>query len=114
MQPWEIVLERFAEFGRAPTKEKYLAQFDPAMTLRHPGMPAPIGLAEIAGFMAKSLAQYEDYRHTPIYWAVNGETLFVETANTAVVGGQQLTWSQANVITIKGEHIVRGRSHYDR
>jgi limonene-1,2-epoxide hydrolase len=114
MQPWEIVLERFAEFGRAPTKEKYLAQFDPAMTLFHPGMAAPIGLDQIPEFIDKSLSQWTDYRHTPIYWAVNGETMFVETANSAQVGDRKLTWSQSNIMTIKGEHIVRGRSNYDR
>jgi hypothetical protein len=114
MNAWEIELQRFTEFGREPTRERYLAQFDPQATLRHPGMTEPAHLDKIAEFIDQSLALWPEYHHTPVYWAVNGETLFVETSNSAVVNGRRLDWSAANVITLHGDHVFRGRSYYDR
>jgi ketosteroid isomerase-like protein len=114
MQPWEIVLKRFLEFGGAPTTARYLAQFDPEATLRHPGMAAPVGLGGIAQFIERSLEQFPDYRHTAVYWAVNGDTLFVETVCSVVAQGRLFAWPAMQHITIRGERIVRGHSHYDR
>jgi ketosteroid isomerase-like protein len=114
MQPWEIVLKRYLEFGGAPTKARYLAQFDPDATLRHPGMAAPVGLDGITAFIERSLAQFPDYRHTAVYWAVNGDTLFIETVCSVVAQGKLFEWPAMQHITIRGERNVRGHSHYDR
>jgi ketosteroid isomerase-like protein len=114
MQPWEIVLKRYLEFGGAPTKARYLAQFDPDATLRHPGMAAPVGLDGITAFIERSLAQFPDYRHAAVYWAVNGDTLFVETVCSVVAQGRLFEWPAMQHITIRGERNVRGHSHYDR
>jgi ketosteroid isomerase-like protein len=101
-------------FGGAPTTARYLAQFDPEATLRHPGMAAPVGLGGIAQFIERSLEQFPDYRHTAVYWAVNGDTLFVETVCSVVAQGRLFAWPAMQHITIRGERIVRGHSHYDR
>ena len=114
MQSWEIVLKRYLEFGGAPTKARYLAQFDPDATLRHPGMAAPIGLDGITAFIERALEQFPDYRHTAVYWAVNGDTLFVETVCSVVAQGRLFEWPTMQHITIRGERNVRGHSHYDR
>ena len=114
MQPWEIVLKRYLAFGGAPTKARYLAQFDPEATLRHPGMAAPVDLDGITQFIERSLEQFPDYRHTAVYWAVNGDTLFVETVCSVVAQGRLVAWPAMQHITMRGERIVRGHSHYDR
>jgi ketosteroid isomerase-like protein len=114
MQPWEIVLKRYLEFGGAPTRARYLAQFDPEATLRHPGMAAPVGLDGITQFIERSLEQFPDYRHMVVYWAVNGNTLFVETLCSVMAQGRLYAWPAMQHITIRGERILRGHSHYDR
>ncbi len=66
----EIVLQRFADFGAAPTKTRHVAQFDPETTLRHPGIAVPIGSPpcktndrgplHVRGFRAKNGAARQD------------------------------------------------------
>ncbi|HEY2708073.1 MAG TPA: nuclear transport factor 2 family protein [Caulobacteraceae bacterium] len=114
MKPWEVAFERIVEFGRAPTREKYLAQFGPDATLRHPGMVAPVGLAGIAAFIDASLARWTGYRLAPVFWAASGDTLFVETINSAELSGKNLSWPSTQAINLRGDHIVRGQSFYDR
>jgi ketosteroid isomerase-like protein len=114
MKPWQSFLQKYAEFGSKPTKEGYLALFDPEATLCHPGMVSAIGIRQIPDFIERVLERLPNFSFIPIHWAVNADTIFVEARNSAVIAGEQVSWPATYVITLRNDRVLRGRAYYDR
>jgi hypothetical protein len=114
MKPWERFLEKYTAFGQKPTVEGYVALFDPEGTVQHPGMAKPIGLDQLPNFIAGVLARMPEFHLIPVHWGVTGDTIFVEANNTALVNSKHVVWPATYCITLRGEHVLRGRAYYDR
>ena len=114
MKPWESFLEKYTDFGHQPTKDKYVALFDPDATLLHPGMAAPIGIDRIPEFITLALDRLPDFQMIPAHWAANSDTIFVEARNIATARGERIVWPATYVITLRGDRVLRGRAYYDR
>lgn len=114
MKPWEKFLEKYRAFGQHPTRESHAALFDPAATILHPGMGEPMAMERYVDFIAQGLKRLPDFHLIPAHWAVNGDTVFVEARNTAVVRGQPIVWPATYVVTLRGEMVIRGHAYYDR
>lgn len=114
MKPWESFLKKYTDFGRQPTKDQYVALFEPDATLLHPGMAEPIGIDRIPDFITLALDRMPDFRMIPVHWAANSDTIFVEARNTATARGERVVWPATYVITLRGGRVLRGRAYYDR
>jgi hypothetical protein len=114
MTACESFLEKYTAFGREPSLGRYLELFDPEGTVLHPGMPAPIGIDQIPGFISRALATLRGYRLEPVRWCAHGDTIFVEARNSATIGGKRAAWPAIYCITLRGDRVLRGRAHYDR
>jgi ketosteroid isomerase-like protein len=114
MKNWEIFLEKYRAFGDKPSRETHARLFAPDATIRHPGMREPMPAARYVDFIVEGLKRLPDFHLIPIHWAVNGETIFVEARNTAIVDGQQIEWPATYVVTLRGEMVMRGHAYYDR
>ena len=113
MDDWQIYLEKFAAWGAAPSIEGYLALFDPDATLQHSGMPEPISGDDIRAFITRGLNSVTDYRLVPTNWAARGDTLFIETRQSARIAGCEVTWPAALCLTLRGDRVLKGRAYYD-
>jgi ketosteroid isomerase-like protein len=114
MKPWEIFLEKYRAFGERPNRDTHARLFAPDATVAHPGMAKPMPAARYVNFIAEGLKRLPDFHLIPIHWAANGDTLFVEARNTAVVKGQAIEWPATYVVTLRGEMVARARAYYDR
>jgi ketosteroid isomerase-like protein len=114
MKPWERFLQKYTAFGANPTVESYVALFDPAATLLHPGMAAPIGADRVGDFIARSLQRLRDFHFYPINWAANEDTIFVEARNTAMLDDGPIEYPATYCITLRDDRVLRGRAYYDR
>jgi SnoaL-like protein len=114
MQAWERFLEKYRAFGEHPSRDNHARLFDPAATVQHPGMSAPMPAGQYVNFIAEGLKRLPDFRLIPIHWAVSGNTIFVEARNTATVGGRPICWPATYVVTLREEMVIRGRAYYDR
>ena len=111
----ERFLERFADFGVAPDPVKYEGLFDPADgTVLHPGMEAPLHRDKVRDYMTLFLATVEDFHFAIVRSATNGEAVFVEAANTGVLGGERLEWGTVYRIVLRGDRVLEGRAFGDR
>ena len=109
MDDWQIYLEKFAAWGVAPSVDGYLALFDPDATLQHPGMAEPISGDDIRAFITRGLNSVTDYRLVPTNWAARGDTLFIETRQSARIAGCEVTWPAALCLTLRGDRVLKGR-----
>lgn len=114
MKGWEIFLQKYRAFGDKPSRESHARLFAPEATIRHPGMREPMPAAHYVDFMVEGLKRLPEFHLIPIHWAVNGDTIFVEARNTAIVNGQPIEWPATYVVTLRGEMVVRGHAYYDR
>jgi hypothetical protein len=73
-------------------------------------MPA----ARYVDFIAEALTRLPEYHLIPIHWAVNGDTIFVEARNTALVNGEPIEWPATYVVTLRDEMVIAGHAYYDR
>jgi len=107
-------LARFAAFGAAPSRERYLALFHPEATLFDSGMPRPIRVPEIPEHIEGILRLVPDFRMMPERARAHGATLFVEASNRATLGGVDLRWPSVYCMDLAGDRVIRGRRYYDR
>jgi ketosteroid isomerase-like protein len=114
MKDWEIFLDKYRAFGDQPSRETHARLFASDATIRHPGMKEPMPAARYVDFIVEGLKRLHDFHLIPIHWAVNGDTIFVEARNTAVVNGHPIEWPATYVVTLRGEMVVRGHAYYDR
>jgi ketosteroid isomerase-like protein len=114
MKSWEIFLEKYRAFGDKPSRETHARLFAPDATIRHPGMKEPMPAARYVDFIVEGLKRLPEFHLIPTHWAVNGDTIFVEARNTAIVNGQRIEWPATYVVTLRGEMVVRGHAYYDR
>src|SRR5215469_6948282 len=114
MKDWEIFLEKYRTFGDEPSRATHARLFAPDATIRHPGMREPMPAVRYVDFIVEGLKRLPDFHLIPIHWAVNGDTIFVEARNTAIVNGKPIEWPATYVVTLRGEMVVRGHAYYDR
>ena len=114
MKGWEIFLEKYRAFGDKPSRQTHARLFAPDATIRHPGMREPMPAARYVDFIVEGLKRLPEFHLIPIHWAVNGDTIFVEARNTAIVNGRPIEWPATYVVTLRGEMVVRGHAYYDR
>ncbi len=114
MLDWEIFLEKYRAFGAKPSRQTHARLFAPDATIRHRGMSEPMPAARYVDFIVEGLRRLPEFHLIPIHWAVNGDTIFVEARNTAIVNGQPIEWPATYVVTLRAEMVVRGRAYYDR
>ena len=114
MASWEVFLEKYRAFGQKPSRESHAQLFAPDATILHPGMTRAMSAVEYVDFIAEALKRLPDFHLTPIHWAVNGDTIFVEARNSAIVDGKTIEWPATYVITLRDEMVIRGRPYYDR
>jgi hypothetical protein len=114
MKPWERFLEKYVAFGEKPSRESHRRLFASDAVILHPGMAAPMPVEQYVDFIVEGLKRLPDFHLIPTHWAVNGDTIFVEARNTAVVNGQPIVWPATYVVTLRDEMVVRGHAHYDR
>jgi ketosteroid isomerase-like protein len=106
-------LEKFAAWGATPSIERYLALFDPHATLQHPGMAEPISGDDIRAFITRDLNSVTDYRLVPTSWAARGDTLFIETRQSARITGREVVWRAALCLELRGDRVLSGRAYCD-
>ncbi|HJU10782.1 MAG TPA: nuclear transport factor 2 family protein [Candidatus Binataceae bacterium] len=114
MKPWERFLEKYVAFGQKPSRESHARLFAPDAVIFHPGMPAPMPASHYVDFIVAGLRRLADFHLIPTHWAVNGDTIFVEARNTAIVNRRPVVWPATYVVTLREEMVVRGHAHYDR
>lgn len=114
MEPWERFLEKYRTFGEKPTRESHARLFATDATIFHPGMTAPMVAPQYVDFIVEGLKRLPEFHLIPIHWAVNGDTVFVEARNTAVVNGRPIGWPATYVVTLREEMVARARAYYDR
>lgn len=115
MKAWEIFLDKYRAFGEKPSRESHARLFAPDAQIAHPGMAEPMPAPQYVDFIVESLTRLRDFHLIPIHWASNGNTLFVEARNTAVVNGNLIEWPATYVITLRDDGmVVRARAYYDR
>jgi hypothetical protein len=108
-------LSRFADFGGAPTPEKYEQLFDPeAGTVLHPGMTAPLHRNGVKAYMEGYLATVRGFRFEIASWADRDGTVFVEAKNSGTIGGVSQTWGSVYCVTLRDDRVLRGRAYADR
>ena len=110
----DAYLEKFRAFGEAPSLERYMALFHPGATLFDAGMERPLTVPEIPDNIRPILAALPDFHFEIRHWRLRDDTLFVEAANHATVGGEPLRWDSVYCMTLEGDQVIRGRRYYDR
>ncbi len=111
----EKFLARFADFGAAPTPEKYEQLFDPEHgTVLHPGMLEPVHRDGVRAYMTGYLETVRGFRFEIVAWAEREGTVFVEATNSGTLGGTNRTWGSVYCITLRGDRVLRGRAYADR
>jgi hypothetical protein len=114
MKSWEIFLEKYRDFGEKPSRESHARLFAPEASIFHPGMSQPMPAAQYVDFIVEALKRLPEFHLIPVHWAINGDTIFVEARNTAIVGGKPIEWPAIYVVTLRDEMVIRGRPYYDR
>jgi hypothetical protein len=108
-------LARFADFGAAPTPEKYEQLFDPKDgTVFHPGMAEPLHRDGVRVYMEAYLQTVVGFRFAIETWAERDGTVFVEATNSGTIGGVSASWGSVYCITLRGDRVLRGRAYTDR
>jgi len=114
MKSWEIFLEKYRAFGQKPSRDSHARLFAADATIFHPGMSHPMPAAQYVDFIVEGLKRLPEFHLIPVHWAVNGDTIFVEARNTAVVKGKPIEWPAIYAITLRDEMVIRGQPYYDR
>ena len=115
MKAWEIFLDKYRTFGEKPSRETHVRLFAPDASIAHPGMTEPMLAPRYVDFIAEALTRIRDFHLIPIHWAPNGNLLFVEARNTAVINGEPVEWPATYVVTLhKDGMVARARAYYDR
>jgi hypothetical protein len=110
----EGFIGRFAEFGEAPTVERYVDLFTEDGTVQHPGMPRPLVGQEIRDFISSVLSAMPDFELRPDRWCSQGDIAFVEAQSAGSLGDRFASWPAIYCVQLRGDQVVRGRSFYDR
>ena len=110
---------RFTAWGANATVAGYVDLFDPEATLFDSGMPEPLPASGIPALITRTLALVEGFRFEPVRQGrgpldSRADTLYLEARNSAVLGGEPVTWPAVYCVTVRGDRVIRGRRYYDQ
>jgi len=106
-------VEKFREFAARPNPSRYVALFDPEGTVFDSGMERPLKATQVATHMDGVLNLMPDFHFTISRWRERENTIFVDAQNAATIAGRKLLWDAVYCVTLKGDHVIRGRRYYD-
>ncbi len=111
--------QRFTAWGADATVDGYVDLFDPDATLFDSGMPEPLPASGIRALITGTLGLLQGFRFEPVRQGRGpadgtADTLYLEARNTAVIGGEAVTWPAVYCVTVRGDRVLRGRRYYDQ
>lgn len=84
-------------------------------TLAESGSAAPIqGRANIENNLRTLLGAFPTFRFTPVRISVNGDTVFYEAANEAVIHGRTVRYPAVYRVVLENGEVTQGRRYHDR
>ncbi|WP_244199626.1 nuclear transport factor 2 family protein [Amycolatopsis thailandensis] len=84
-------------------------------TLAESGSAAPIeGRANIENNLRTLLGAFPTFRFTPVKIVVNGDAVFYEAANEAVIDGRTVRYPAVYRVVLKDGEVTQGRRYHDR
>lgn len=84
-------------------------------TLAESGSAAPVrGRAAIEDNLRTLLGAFPTFRFTPVKIVVNGDVVFYEAANEAVISGRMVRYPAVYRVVLKDGEVVQGRRYHDR
>jgi ketosteroid isomerase-like protein len=104
----------FSEAWAAGDYERLLAELAPDVRVLYPPMPEATDREGLRQFFERAYALMPDLRFRLVNWAARGDSVLIEWAATATVGGQPLSWEGADRFTFGDDgQIVEARAFYD-
>jgi hypothetical protein len=76
-------------------------------------MAEPISGNDIRAFITRDLNSVTDYRLVPTSWAARGDTLFIETRQSARIAGREVVRRAALCLELRGDRVLSGRAYCD-
>ncbi len=104
---------RWADAWSDPEPFKLADLVHPDAQHQYPFTEGPLDQAGLAEHFEQVLVLLPDLRITPIEWAATGNTVLIEWAATATVGGRRMEWQGADVFRLRDGRTVSGRAYYD-
>ncbi|WP_233611856.1 nuclear transport factor 2 family protein [Amycolatopsis sp. WAC 01376] len=84
-------------------------------TLAESGSAAPVrGRAGIENNLRTLLGAFPTFRFTPVKIVVNGDAVFYEAANEAVINGQMVRYPAVYRVVLENGEVTEGRRYHDR
>ncbi|WP_410642261.1 nuclear transport factor 2 family protein [Amycolatopsis sp. lyj-346] len=84
-------------------------------TLAESGSAPPVrGRAGIENNLRTLLAAFPTFRFTPVKIVVNGDAVFYEAANEAVINGRMVRYPAVYRVVLKDGEVTEGRRYHDR
>ncbi|WP_410650891.1 nuclear transport factor 2 family protein [Amycolatopsis sp. cmx-4-54] len=84
-------------------------------TLAESGSSAPIGgRANIENNLCTLLGAFPTFRFTPVKIVVNGDVVFYEAANEAVIHGRMVRYPAVYRVVLENGEVTQGRRYHDR
>ncbi|GAB3739629.1 hypothetical protein GCM10027598_69070 [Amycolatopsis oliviviridis] len=84
-------------------------------TLAESGSAAPVaGRANIENNLRTLLGAFPTFRFTPVKIVVNGDAVFYEAANEAVIAGRTVRYPAVYRVVLKDGEVTQGRRYHDR
>ena len=84
-------------------------------TLAESGSAAPIqGRTNIENSLRTLLGAFPTFRFTPVRISVNGDAVFYEAANEAVIHGRMVRYPAVYRVVLENGEVTQGRRYHDR
>lgn len=84
-------------------------------TLAESGSAPPVrGRADIENNLRTLLGAFPTFRFTPVKIVVNGDAVFYEAANEAVINGQMVRYPAVYRVVLTNGEVTEGRRYHDR